>query len=145
VDREKTLEGGSIVTGKSQQKRAVALARLAREASSHEGARAGAWREIQEAFALDVAPSLRLEKMLLRSLATAGEVEVAAEGLELHGALHAAIAGDRDFRGHLSVTAALLEELVRFERDELAAAKSRLLAPAAAMRRPETMRARVPA
>jgi len=110
-----------------RQKRMLALARLARAASRRGAACSKAWGRVQAAFERTLATDLELEAMVLRSLARVGEAAVSTQGLELHEALHGVLQGDRDFRGHLAVTALLLDELVRFERHELAAAKARLL------------------
>jgi hypothetical protein len=106
----------------------LALAQRAREASLCPGTCKDAWREIQEDFAETVAPGMRLEATVLRSLAAAGEVAAASEGLDLLAAIERVHKADRDFRGNLAMLATLLEELVQFEGADLAAAKARLLA-----------------
>jgi hypothetical protein len=135
------------VNGRGDQGLALELAGRARTASHRDGGCARLWREIQQDFARDLAPGLRLEETVLRSLGTAGEEDVAAQGLELHETIRTVLGDDRDFRGHLAVTAMLLEDLVRFEREELASAKTRMLAPtrAASVQRPKTTRTRVTA
>jgi hemerythrin-like domain-containing protein len=116
----------------SEHHRALVLARRSARAavSETEGAAAAAWKQVEAAFAAELAAHFEVEeRVLLPALRDAGEVDLVEKTLADHAAIRACIADRGDVRLRLERFAGLLGEHVRFEERTLFEVAQARLAP----------------